>query len=306
MSQRKYSLAYLSSHRCTPAQAIGIAAQTGYHFVGLRLWPNAVGAPQQHLLGQPAALRETLAAQRDTGVDVFDLEIIRIGELFDPHTWDALYDAGAALKARAILVAGDDPDQARLTDHYARLCEVMKPYGMSANLEFMPWTAVKDAQSALRIVQGAGMPANAGILVDALHFGRSTTTLDDIRAIPRELLHYAQIGDAQAGLNFSTEQMIHTARCERLLPGEGNIDLQGLFAALPADLPVSVEVVNLGREANTSAQEWAAKCMGATLRTTQSLETSQVTRGAKVALSTGAPKNNCDAGTFNANKADRT
>ncbi len=261
MRQRIYSLAYLSSHRCTPAQAIQVAAQTGYSFVGLRLWPNAAGAPQQHLLGQPEALRETLAAQRDTGVGVFDLEIIRIGEQFDPHTWDALYDAGSALKAKAILVAGDDANEARLTDNYARLCEVMKPFGMTADLEFMPWTAVKDAASALRIMKNAGMPSNAGILVDALHFGRSTTTLDDIRAIPRALLHYAQICDAQAGLNFSTEQMIHTARCERLLPGDGTIDVQGLFDALPADLPVSVEVVNFGREANTSVRDWAAECL---------------------------------------------
>jgi sugar phosphate isomerase/epimerase len=258
---RTYSLAYLSSHRCTPVQAIGVAAQAGYPYVGLRLWPNAPGAPQQHLLGQPEALRETLAAQRDTGVGVFDLEIIRINADFDPHTWDALYDIGAQLQAKAILVAGDDPDEARLTAHYARLCEVMKPYGMSADLEFMPWTEVKDAKSALRIVQNAGMPANAGILVDALHFGRSTTTLDDIRAIPRQLLHYAQICDAQAGLNFSTDEMIHTARCERLLPGDGNIDVQGLFDALPADLPVSVEVVNFEREAHTPPADWAAECL---------------------------------------------
>ena len=258
---RTYSLAYLSSHRCTPAQAIQVAAQTGYQYVGLRLWPNAPGAPQQHLLDPPEALRETLAAQRDTGVGVFDLEIIRINADFDPHTWDALYDVGAQLKAKAILVAGDDPDEARLTANYARLCEVMKPYGMTADLEFMPWTEVKDAKSALRIVQNAGMPANAGILVDALHFGRSSTTLDDIRAIPRQLLHYAQICDAEAGLNFSTEQMVHTARCERLLPGDGNIDIRGLFAALPADLPVSVEVVNFGREAHTPPAEWAAECL---------------------------------------------
>ena len=258
---RIYSLAYLSSHRCTPVQAIQVAAQAGYDFVGLRLWPNAPGAPQQHLLGQPEALREVLAAQRDTGVGVFDLEIIRIGEQFDPHSWDALYDAGAALKAKAILVAGDDSDEARLTANYARLCEVMQPFGMTADLEFMPWTAVKDAQSAMRIVQNAGSPANAGILVDALHFGRSTTTLEDICAIPRALLHYAQICDAQAGLNFTTEQMIHTARCERLLPGDGNIDLPALFAALPPDLPVSVEVVNFDREANTGVADWAAECL---------------------------------------------
>jgi sugar phosphate isomerase/epimerase len=258
---RIYSLAYLTSHRCTPPEAVRIAAANGYAYIGLRLWPNAPGAPQQHLLGQPAVLRETVAALKDTGVGVFDMEIIRIGESFDPHTWDALYDAGAALKAKAILVAGDDTNEARLTENYARLCEVMKPYGMTADLEFMPWTAVKDAKSALRIVNNAGQPANAGILVDALHFGRSTTTLDDIRAIPRELLHYAQICDAQAGTHFSTEAMIHTARCERLLPGDGNIDVKGLFAALPADLPVSVEVVNFEREKTLSPLAWAQACL---------------------------------------------
>lgn len=260
---RTYSLAYLSSHRCRPSQAVRVAAQAGYAYVGLRPWPNAAGAPQQFLLDNPEELRETLAAQRDTGVGVFDLEIIRIDQDFDPHRWDALYEAGAALKAKAILIAGDDPDEARLTANYARLCEIMAPYGMTADLEFMPWTAVPDARSALRIVDNAGRPANAGILVDALHFGRSHTTLDDIRAIPRELLHYAQLCDAEAGTHFTTEQMIHTARCERLLPGEGTIALTDLMAALPADLPVSVEVVHFGRERDADPQAWAATCLAA-------------------------------------------
>jgi sugar phosphate isomerase/epimerase len=260
---RTYSLAYLSAHRCTPPEAIRIAAAHGYAYTGLRLWPNAPGAPQQFLLGKPAVLRETLAAQRDTGVGVFDLEIIRIGAQFDPHTWDALYDTGAALSAKAILVAGDDTEEARLTDNYARLCDVMRSCGMTADLEFMPWTAVPNAASALRVVRNAGSPANAGILVDALHFGRSHTTLDDIRAIPRALLHYAQICDAVAGTHFSTEQMVHTARCERLLPGDGTIDLQGLFAALPADLPISVEVVNFEREKSATPLEWAGICLNA-------------------------------------------
>jgi sugar phosphate isomerase/epimerase len=258
---RTYSLAYLGSHRCTPPEAVRVAARAGYGFVGLRLWPNAPGAPQQFLLDRPDVLRETVAAQRDTGVGVFDVEIIRIGEGFDPHTYDSLYAACAALQARAILVAGDDPDEGRLTDGYARLCEVMAPYGLTADLEFMPWTAVSDVRAALRIVRNADQPANAGILVDALHFGRSRSTLDDIRAIPRELLHYAQICDGTAGTGYTTEQMIHTARCARLLPGDGDIDLQGLFDALPADLPISVEVVNFEREKATSPAAWASECL---------------------------------------------
>ena len=260
---RAYAMAYLTAHRCGAPEAVRVAAATGYNFVGLRLWPNVPGTPYQHLLGDAALMRETLAACRDTGVGVFDLEIVRIGEGFDPRLYLPLFEAGAELGARAVLVAGDDTDPARLATSYARLCEQMAPFGLTADLEFMPWTAVPDARSALALVEAAGSPGNAGILVDALHFGRSHTTLDDIRAIPRRLLHYAQICDGEAGTHFSTEQLLHTARCERLMPGEGSIDLAGLFAALPPDLPVSVEVVHLLREAVTPAQAWAAECLAA-------------------------------------------
>jgi sugar phosphate isomerase/epimerase len=173
-------------------------------------------------------------------------------------------DIGQTLGAKAVLIAADDTNETRLADHYARLCEVMRPYGLTADLEFMPWTAVKDAKSALRVIDLAGRPSNAGILVDALHFGRSTTSLADIAAIPRALLHYAQMCDATAGLNFTDDQLIHTARQERLLPGEGTIDVVGLFATLPQDLPVSVEIVNLERSKPIGDKAWAALCLQAT------------------------------------------
>ena len=68
---------------------------------------------------------------------------------------------------------------------------------------------------------------------------------------------------AAAGTHFSTEEMIHTARCERLLPGEGSIDVKGLFETLPADLPVSVEVVHFERMAQMGQLEWARHCLAA-------------------------------------------
>ena len=264
---RILSMAYLTACHATPPEAVRMAATLGYAQVGLRLLPNSPGAPQQHLIGRPEVLRDTVAALRDTGVGVFDLEIIRINDGFDPLDYRALLDAGAALGARAVLVAGDDPEATRLADNFARLCETMKPYGMTADLEFMPWTAVPHARAALGIVEAAGMPSNAGILVDALHFDRSATTLEDIRALPRHLLHYAQVCDApgrnRLGRDFTVEEMIHTARCERLQPGEGDIDLAGLFAALPADLPVSVEVVHLDRMKTMPPAEWARQCLAA-------------------------------------------
>ena len=261
---RPYSLAYLTANASTAPQAVRIAAELGYAYVGLRVQPNGPGAPYQALIGDAAVLRATQAVMRDTGVGVYDLEIIRIGEQFKVTDHAALMDIGQTLGAKAVLIAADDTHEPRLADNYAHLCEVMRPFGLTADLEFMPWTAVKDAKSALRVIEMAGRPSNAGILVDALHFGRSTTTLQDIADIPHALLHYAQMCDAQAGLNFTTEELIHTARQERLLPGEGNIDVGGLFAALPQDLPVSVEIVNLERSAPMGDKAWAALCLNAT------------------------------------------
>ena len=101
------------------------------------------------------------------------------------------------------------------------------------------------------------------MLVDALHVARSSTTASDIAALPRELLHYAQICDAPAGRDFTRDQLIHTARFERLLPGEGAIDLKGLFAALPPDLPVSIEVPHQIRLPQLGVLEWARQALAA-------------------------------------------
>lgn len=268
--ERDYSLAFLTACHGTAAQAMRIAADCGYRHVGLRPIANGPGAPKQELIGSPAVLRELLALRDETGVGIFDLEIIRIGEAFDPAAFTGLMEVGQALGARAVLVAGDDPEPARLADSYGRLCERMRPFGLTADLEFMPWTAVRNAREALAIVRAAGQPSNAGILVDALHFARSDTTLDDIRALPRSLLHYAQACDAttraQHGRDFTEEELIRTARGERLLPGEGHIDLAALFDALPRDLPVSIEIVHLERMAEAGDAAWARACIAATRR----------------------------------------
>ncbi|WP_454740134.1 sugar phosphate isomerase/epimerase family protein [Cupriavidus necator] len=258
-------MSYLTASTCSAAGAARLAADLGYAWTGLRLLPNTTGGTFQPLLGDAASLRELLAVLRDTGTGVLDIEIIRIGPDFSAAAYTALFEAGAALGAQAVLVAGDDPDLDRLSESYARLCEAMAPSGLNAELEFMPWTAVPHARAALDVVRRAGTPANAGILVDALHVDRSNTSLEDLRALPRGLLHYAQIcdapGAAQWGRPFTNEEMIHTAREARLPPGEGNIDLLSIFAALPADIVVSVEVPHAQRLPATGQRLWAQQML---------------------------------------------
>ena len=43
------------------------------------------------------------------------------------------------------------------------------------------------------------------------------------------------------------------------MPGDGAIDLAGLFAALPAHLPIAVEVPNDKQSAGLTAYEWAKR-----------------------------------------------
>jgi hypothetical protein len=64
------------------------------------------------------------------------------------------------------------------------------------------------------------------VLIDAVGFVRSVTSLVDIAAVPRERLNYAQV----CGASTSVEGLIHTAPCERLLPGWGGIAIVGFHA----------------------------------------------------------------------------
>ncbi len=260
-----YSLAYLTSAPMAPPDALALAKKLGYQAIGVRIAPAGPDGDFSPLTTDPAMLRETIRRIDDTGVPVFDVEIARLGPQFEADHFARFLETAGQLKARAILVAGDDPDEARLTDSFARFCRAAAPYGLTADLEFMPWTAVKNAKAALRIVTSAGEP-NGRVLVDALHAARSATTLDDIASLPQHLLGYAQLCDAPAGIPATNEELIHTARCARLIPGEGGIDLAGLVRTLPDDLPLSLEIPNDEWLPKLGAEEWGRRALAAARR----------------------------------------
>ena len=260
---RTYSLAYLTGSSFTPPEMISAAATLGYGAVGLRLLPATPDGAVQTLIGDAAAVRETLSRMKATGIGVLDIEIIRIVPEFSVADFEPFMEIGQALGAKAILVAGDDPAEARLVDRFAAVCRAAAPFGLSCDLEFMPFTIVRNLADATRIVRAAGEP-NARVLVDALHFDRSDSTIEQVRALPRDWLSYAQICDAPHIVSPTREQLLHTARVERLLPGEGDIPLGPLFQALPKDLPISIEIPNDARMAKLGPMEWARQALAAT------------------------------------------
>jgi sugar phosphate isomerase/epimerase len=255
------SLAHLSCITTPPPEFIRAAHAAGFAHVGLRLLPVAPNAIEYALHKDAALLRETVAALQDTGVTVFDLEIIRLNEAFDAAMdageLEAFFTVGGRIGAKAMLVANDDPDPGRTAARYARLCAAAAPFSLSADLEPMPWTAMKTIADARRIIVDAGTPSNAGVLVDALHFSRGANALADIAALPREWLHYAQVCDASATMPTTTAAMMVDARSNRMLPGEGGLDLRGIWGNLPATLPMSFEIPNDKRVARMGLTAWA-------------------------------------------------
>jgi sugar phosphate isomerase/epimerase len=226
-----------------PLQQVDLAERHGFDTIGIRMLPAAPGATAYPLHRDKTALSDLTDRLAHSPVSVFDLEMIRLDAGFDPTDYVPLLEAGAQLGAKAVLVAGDDLDRARLTNSYARLAGLCAVYGIAASLEFMPWTAVPDAQSAIEIVSQADGPARS-ILVDALHVGRSATTLEQLSSIPTDWLHYAQMCDGSVPAPTNRSELVRHAREERLVPGTGGIPLVDIWSALPPDLPVSIELPN--------------------------------------------------------------
>lgn len=260
--KRIFSLAQLTTLTLSPPEMVALAHRCGYDVTGVRLLPSAPGGVAYPLMDQPDMLRETIARMEDTGTRIFDLEMIRIDPNFKMQDYLSFFEVGARLGAKAILVAGDDPEEARMIDSYARLCDAAFEFGLSSDLEFMPWTVVNNVASAARIVGAANRPG-CGVLIDALHLARCDSTLAEIAALPPEWLHYAQMCDGPIQGPTTREGLIAAARGDRLLPGEGELDLAALFRCLPADLPISLEVPSDRRLSALGPDRWAREVLAA-------------------------------------------
>ena len=260
---RAYSLGYLTGNGVDPVTAVTIAAEHGYDMVSFRLLPAGPGDTLYPLLEDDTLLREVKAALRDTGVSMADAEMIRLGAETTIADFTPFLDRIAALGARHVLVAVDDPDPVRSQDTYSALCARLGTYRLTADLEFMPWTGVKDLAHARRMVETADHPS-AAVLFDSLHFDRCGSTLEEFADLPPSLMNYVQICDGPVPYDPSDAELIRIARTARMIPGEGGIDLASIAALVPKDMTVSVEVPNHALAASVGASEVARRALEAT------------------------------------------
>jgi sugar phosphate isomerase/epimerase len=270
---RPISLAALTVLELTPPDMVSCAAEAGFSHVGIRLIPATPTEPQYELVGGTPLVREIERRLQDTGVRVLDVEIFRL----KPETRVADYEAAIATAARLgavqLLVAGNDPDERRLTERFGGFCDLAARYGIGASLEFMPWTDARDLTQGARIVENAGRD-NGGLLIDAFHLSRSRSRIEDIATVPAKRLQFMQICDAPAAIPPTMDAILAEARAERLFPGEGGVDLVALLRVVPRDIPLSVEVPTHALAGTMGAVERARRALAATNATLARLDAS--------------------------------
>lgn len=255
-----YSLSYLTVRLTNPVEAVRVAADAGYQAVGLRAAPAGPGGVFSPLVGDEQLIRSVIRACAEESIKVLDLEIIRIGPNFSAAASAPLLDLAKRLGVISVTVACDDTVETRAIDNFGALCLLAETFDTHCALEYMPRTGAASLAEGLRIVSAANS-SSARLLFDPLHTARTLSSLSDVADIPPAYLDYLQLCDAPAGIPESEQELLHTARAERLLPGEGGIDLAPMYLRLPKNLPISVEIPSISRQERLGALGWAREAL---------------------------------------------
>jgi sugar phosphate isomerase/epimerase len=193
---------------------------------------------------------QTIERLAGTGLSVRDIEVFTLDGHRGREEWEPVLEAGAALGASVLNVIGGDPDRARLTDSLAALVDDAAQYGIRPSIEPISYQPLDSVPAAGLLVDRTG----CGIMLDALHFVRAGSQIEDLKALPSGAVTVIQLCDGPAetpalpvphcmplgqDVNGSARQI--ESRAKRLAPGEGVFPLREILAALP-DAPISVEV----------------------------------------------------------------
>ena len=262
-----------------PFEDMLLAASAG-GFRGLTLWPHDYQRARESGLSD-AEMRHMLD---DHGIEIADLDPLlswipgeeipeRNGEIVFASEED-FYAIADALGGSSLNLAqgfGQGTSLDILAEAFAGVCDRAADHGLNVTLEYLPWSSIPDARTALEVVDRANR-ANGKVLVDTWHHFRGSGDPEQLRALPGEKIGSTQISDAPSK---PAEDLSDETMAARLLPGEGDIPLVEWLRILDENglqVPIGVEVfsreldrlppVEVGRLAGESARRLLAEARG--------------------------------------------
>lgn len=230
-----------------PVEFVALAADLGCGGISLALAPftaNPHGYPAWSLREDVRLRRDLGAAMADSGIELRNGEGFLIRPGSDVAASASDLDLMAEIGAQRVNILTIDPDPGRSHDQLARFAELARQRGLAVTLEFMAGMAIGTLAAALALIRGIGS-ANLSLMIDTMHLARSGGTPGQFAALDPVLVGYVQlcdVADRPLDAGYGEE-----ARHNRLALGEGALPLTALAAAIPAGVPVGLELPMLAR-----------------------------------------------------------
>jgi sugar phosphate isomerase/epimerase len=247
-----------------PVEYVHLTADLGCRYITTGM----VGfAPLKALGYQPFSLRDDarlrrdlLAAMDERGVSISLGEGLLIAPGVDVRSYAPDLDIMAELRIPRINTVSLEPDRARTFDELAVLTDLAAERGIVTSVEPVPGLAIADLPTAMAAVEHVGRD-EISLLIDTMHVARSGAGPDDLRSLPAERIGHVQLCDVPLRStkehHYADEAMYH-----RLAPGEGELPLAEMLAAVPRDCVVGLEVPMRSRaEAGVSAYDRILPCV---------------------------------------------
>jgi sugar phosphate isomerase/epimerase len=226
------------------ADKMRLAAATGYGGVDWDLGPaRTAGREATRALLAELKLQPTIVNLPMARPLPFGGEQAAFQEALTPLAEDAAFTAGIGCrKMMVVLPASTTLDRqvqrALAKDRLAAVAEVLQRSQIRLGLEFLgplyfrqgraggpPTTPfIWNLPDALALAKDCG--PNVGVILDAWHWHHAGSTTADIRAADKSRIVHLHLSDAKAGPPEDVRDN------QRLMPGEGIIDLMGFFQAL--------------------------------------------------------------------------
>lgn len=228
----------------TPFEMVSATAAAGFDGAGIRICGRHVGDTSfVDIIGDKAAIRDLRMRADDGGIEISNVSAFQFYPGLTLDHLRGVVETTAALEAKTLVVnvfiQGDQG-----FDLFTRYGELAKSAGLRLALEFLPYSAIRTMTDAANFICNSGLD-NAGILLDSLHLDRSGGTADDIRALDKSLIAFAQICDAERLVSpKSDEELKQEARTARLKLGEGELPLGAFMDVLPDGIELEYEVAD--------------------------------------------------------------
>ncbi len=243
----RVGIEFISFFNDNPIDMVKIVSQLSCRHISLALEPMHT----KHIAYAPWSLRGDKKLRNDLLNAMQDYNVaISMGECFMIRPDADFRDTAQAdleimreLNIPRVNIVSIDADIARNIDQCGVLVEKATALGMETTLEFGPYLgAASNLQNALDILQAVNN-SNFRLVLDAMHFFRSGSTVDDLKKLDPNKIGYLQLCDVPKECPY--EHYMYEARYERLGPGEGELPLKEFLAAAPRNVVVGLEIPKL-------------------------------------------------------------